>query len=238
MDSISEASSLVKDVPVLTRGKNKLTRKYYDTLPAGAYLVSNTYYPATGSVFSEVIASSAYERKLQWKRIMVCAVGRLSILYESKELHDYLEAQYYAEIERADALKAAKKSKRIAKVAKKSINCVPSFDPLDKSFASVAADLLDQASMQREVKSKFETLSSVMGTSCTRAKLSKKFFMQLPAGDLLVSSVLDSQLNPLFVGLVAGASNADREAQWGEIVSTGANQLFCNVYSCACELKT
>lgn len=99
------------------------------------------------------------------------------------------------------------------------------------TYASFAYDMLNQASCNQSRAAKFGILTNVMRTNCTRAKLSKKFFMQLPAGDLLVSTNLNDYCEPLYTGVIAGTSIADREKQWGDIVSAGANQRFCNVYS-------
>lgn len=61
-------------------------------------------------------------------------------------------------------------------------------------------------------------------------KLTKKFFQTISAGSFLASNIMKSRKESVFAEIVA-SSMPDREEQWGRIVSAGASQRLCHVFS-------
>ena len=59
-------------------------------------------------------------------------------------------------------------------------------------------------------------------------KLTKEFFMNLPAGVFLASKVAHSPSEPSFAEYVAPL--AERENQWRRIRATRADQRLCHVF--------
>ena len=70
-------------------------------------------------------------------------------------------------------------------------------------------------------------------------KLTKKFFMSLPAGVYLVSNCYDtlgpSRATPVFNEYVVHCQ--ERSAQWDRIKAVGADQRLCDVYRSAEDYK-
>lgn len=60
------------------------------------------------------------------------------------------------------------------------------------------------------------------------AKLTKKFFMQLPEGLYLVSNTYKNQMQSIFEEEISPP--ADRIQQWGRIVQAGADQRLCRIF--------
>lgn len=73
-----------------------------------------------------------------------------------------------------------------------------------------------------------------MTVNSVAAKLTKKYFFTISAGDFLASNVGKSRTESIFAEVVA-SSNSDREQQWGRIVSAGADQRLCHVFSSKAE---
>ena len=96
--------------------------------------------------------------------------------------------------------------------------------------ASIASELLKIGSRQLNKDINIDKLAVEMHIQNIRAKLSKMLYVQLPKGSLIVSSLTDQHFDPIYSSVVKGISNEDREIQWKDIVSSGANQRFCNIY--------
>ncbi|MFA6015445.1 MAG: hypothetical protein WC742_10295 [Gallionellaceae bacterium] len=62
------------------------------------------------------------------------------------------------------------------------------------------------------------------------AKLSKKYFMSIPAGSFLASNCGHSRTESIFAEVVA-SSTADKELQWGRIVKVSADQRQCQIFN-------
>lgn len=60
------------------------------------------------------------------------------------------------------------------------------------------------------------------------AKLTKKFFMQLPEGFYLVSNLFKNQMQSLFEEEISPP--AERDQHWKRIVQAGADQRLCRVF--------
>ena len=69
------------------------------------------------------------------------------------------------------------------------------------------------------------------------AKLTKKYFLALPAGVSLASNVFSAHTEPAFAEVVA-SSVADRARQWSRIVFANANGRNCHVFGTRNEYKT
>ncbi len=72
------------------------------------------------------------------------------------------------------------------------------------------------------------------GYTCTsskvfRTKLSKRFFLSIPAGHILESNCYSSPHVPIVLEQVR-SSTKEREKQWLRIVAAGASSRLCNVY--------
>ncbi|GEM_PF-3210295 len=62
-----------------------------------------------------------------------------------------------------------------------------------------------------------------------RAKLTKKFYLQIPSGLYLVSNICWTPYSPVFGEKVV--KDADREKQWKRIVDCGAAQKMCHIFA-------
>lgn len=60
----------------------KLTRRLFNQLPSGAYLVSNLAHAPGWPAFAETVVAGALARAAQWERIRACHVDqRLCLVY-------------------------------------------------------------------------------------------------------------------------------------------------------------
>ena len=60
-------------------------------------------------------------------------------------------------------------------------------------------------------------------------KLTKSFFMRLPAATFLASNLFDSSLRSVFAEYVLPLT--EREMQWRRICAAGANQRKCRAFT-------
>ncbi len=62
-----------------------------------------------------------------------------------------------------------------------------------------------------------------------RTRLTKKFFLTIPAGFILESQCFSTSIVPCVLEPVADSTEA-REGHWARIVATGGNDKFCYTY--------
>jgi hypothetical protein len=79
----------------------------------------------------------------------------------------------------------------------------------------------------------------IKGDILLSAKLTKRFFMQLPEGKFLISNRFTPGFRPLYTDKVIGfrpiyaetvACQSQREGQWKEIVKAGVDQRLCRIF--------